>query len=184
MEYETTYWHRLAQLFLNRELSLQEIGKALIIVTAVGMIEDRQDAIRIGFNVLDNSELHDALVFGLIHGQRNGNPIAFTDMAKLLNVSDRVIGASVGRLVASGRIAKEDRGRAGSVYTIQPNQPAQIPVWILKFTEALAELNDDPKLKAQVVAECESIGFMRGMQVLKDELRSKFYRRGSGDKKP
>src|SRR5690606_5665309 len=111
-------------------------------------------------------------------------PIAYSDMAKLLNVSQRVIGSAVKRLIERGEISKEDHGRIGAYYIVHHEKARTLPVWLAELTAALIDLNNNADLKASAVKETEEINFQRGLAVLKDELRAKFYRRDSGDKKP
>lgn len=179
---EVNPWHRLAQVFLDRDLSLPEIGKALIIVSAVGLLEKQPEAINVGFNVLDNSQLHDALVLGLLKSQPDDKPISYSEIAKLLNVSQRVVGSAVNRLIERGEISKEDHGRSGAYYTVHEDKAPTLPLWVTRLTEALSELNNDPALKAQTVSEIAEINFRHGLTILQDELRNKFYRRGTGEK--
>lgn len=173
---EITPWHKLAQIFLNKELDLPEIGKAMMISTAVGLIPKEPDAMKIAFNVLDNSELYEALVLGLLNRQPSDRPISYRDMAMLVGSTPRVIGAAVNRLIDKGEISKEDRGRLGSFFTIHHEKQRKLPVWVREFTAALIDLHNDPEFKAQVIEECKEIGFLKGFEVLRKELRDKFYR--------
>jgi hypothetical protein len=172
---EVSYWHRLAQIFLNRDLSLPELGKALIIVSAVGILQDNPQAIHVGFNVLDNSELYDALILGLLKRQPTDKPIAYSDIARLLNVSQRVVGSSVNRLIQRGAISKEDHGRIGAFYTVHKADGKPLPLWVTEITAALIDLNNDPDLKARTEMEIAEINFKHGMNILRQELREKFY---------
>ena len=99
-------------------------------------------------------------------------------MANLLNLSQRVVGSSVNRLIRRGEISKEDHGRLGAYYTVHRDTARRLPVWIKELTGALIDLDNNTDLKALAVAEANEIDFQRGIEVLKSELRDKFYRRG------
>jgi hypothetical protein len=174
---EITYWHLFAQLYQNEELSLPEIAKFMIIATSVGMIEDKRRKSGIGVNVLDNSQLHDALVLGLLDHQSPDKPISYNDMGQLLKKHPQTIGGSVNRLIAKGIVTKVDYGAAGAIYTVhQDMKPDDMPAWIARFTQALMQLHTNSDLRERTVIECKDIQYQQGLQVLKTELRDKFYR--------
>lgn len=169
------YWYILARLYQNKDLELAEVAKVLIINTSIGLIEDKKTFQRVGINVLDNSQIHSALVFGVIYHQPLGTLISYPEIGKLLLLHGRTVGIAVKKLIADGNISKEDFGASGSTYTILevPNYPR----WVLLFTQAIVELSQNAALEAEINAECEEIQFKRGMETLKEELREKFYRR-------
>jgi hypothetical protein len=177
---EITYWHRLAQLFLNHDLSLPEIGKTMIINSAIGLIEVNKGAPKVGVNVLDNSAFNEALVIGLLQKLAPDKAITFMEIGQLLNVNHRVAGYTITRLLKKEIISKRDYGTAGVFYTINADKKPALPPWVKDFTAALIDLHSDADFRARVIAECEEISFRRGFEVLKDEMREKFNRRREG----
>lgn len=175
---ELTPWHVLAQLFENKEIDMGDIVRVMMISTAVGLIDDVwEKAGKVGLNVIDNTVLNDSLVLGLLTHQPPDKPITYRQMADLLQKHPQTVGSAVNRMIARGYLSKTDYGAAGAFYTIHEDIKPYLPVWIIEFTRALIELANDPELKAQAVAKCETIGFDKGLQALRKELREKFYRR-------
>lgn len=173
---EITYWHRLAQLYQNKELELSEIAKVWIINTAIGVIEDYPDMTKVGINVLDNSQINNTLVFGILHHHPEEELISYPEIGRMLKIHAQTVGKGVKQLVADGIINKEDFGSSGSTYTIL--RVPIYPKWIMHFTKAIIELEyDEEGLRDEVIIQCEKIHFRRGMEILKEELRNKFYRR-------
>lgn len=148
----------------------------MTINTVIGLIPDDQKAIPLEINILDNSALLDAIVVALLLRQPTDKSISYAEMASLLNTTQRTIGLSVNRLVAKDLIAKDDHGRLGTFYVVKQHGGLKLPAWIQDFTAALIELNNDADLKKQVREEISGIEFKRGLQVLQEELRDKFYR--------
>lgn len=173
---EVTPWHKTAQLFLEKKLSLPEIGKLMLINEAIGLISADLDAKQIGINVLDNSALYDALVFGLLQRQPPEKPISYAELARLIDVSARTIGSSVNRLCEKGVLEKEDNGRLGATYVVHPEKYDRMPPWIINLTAALIDLHNQPKLENTTQEEVKATQFYRGFQVLRREIRDKFYR--------
>ena len=172
---DVTPWHRLAQIFLEKKIDLPEIGKLMIINTAIGLVEREENAKKIGINVIDNSDLYDALVFGLLKRQPTDQPISYTDLAALLNLTARIVGSAVNRLIKQQIIEKDERGRLGSLYTVYSERYELLPLWIIEFTAALIDLHNDPELKARTIEEVKETQFYRGFEVLRKEIREKFY---------
>jgi predicted transcriptional regulator len=166
---EITHWHRNAQLYLNGELTMPEIVKLWIINTAIGIIED--DTPFVGYNVLDNSELHDGLTVSLISHFPKGESISYTEIGKLLGYHPNTIANAVKRLVEKGYISKEEQGRAGTYYTV--HTLPRLPLWMTEFTRALVQLYTDADLKERVVVEVQNIGFKRGLEALQAEIRDR-----------
>lgn len=175
MSTELTYWHKFAQFFQNGELALHEIAKVWVINTATGIIEDEPDMLKFGINVLDNSHINNALVFGILKHHPEGELISYPEIGRMLNLHPNTVGGAVKRLVADGFISKQDYGASGSIYEIR--QLPHYPKWIFNFTGAIAELEHNTELRIQAVEACKSIHFKRAMEVLKEELRKKFYHR-------
>jgi hypothetical protein len=173
---EVTPWHKTAQLFLEKKLSLPEIGKLMLINEAIGLIPADLDAKHIGINVLDNSALYDALVFGLLQRQPPDKPISYAELARLIDVSTRTVGSSVNRLCEKGVLEKEDNGRLGATYIAHPEKYERMPPWIINLTAALIDLHNQPKLESDTQGEVKETQFYRGFQVLRREIRDKFYR--------
>lgn len=172
---EITYWHRLVQLYHEDELDLAEIAKVWIINTAIGVIEDNPDMLKVGINVLDNSQINEALVYSVIAHLPDDQLVSYPEIGRMLSLHPQTVGRAVKSLIAEGVLSKEDYGASGSGYTIL-EQPTY-PKWIQHFAGAIVELHYDDELREAVAKECENIHFSRGMEVLKEELRKKFYRR-------
>lgn len=166
---EITYWHRYAELFLRRELDLAEIVKIWYINTVTGVIPSDVPPMGIG---IDNSELNDALVIGLILNTPDDVALTYSDMAEILGFHANTAANVVKRLASNGKITRHEQGRSGSTYKV--NGKPKIPAWITEFTRALIELRTRPELKAQVQQECANITFRRGFEVIRDELSEKF----------
>lgn len=161
-----TYWHKFACLYHMGELELPEIAKTWVINTMVGVIEDdTKNMIGYGF---DNSLLYETLVAGLLRDE-TPKPLLQADMADMLMCHTRTIRSALKRLEEKGYVRKE-----GLHYRLI-NEPF-IPVWIREFTRAMVELRFDGELLAQAREESAKIYFRRGLQVIRDELREKYYR--------
>jgi DNA-binding transcriptional ArsR family regulator len=156
----------------------------MIINEAIGLVPANEVAERIGIKVIDNSNLYDALVFGLLRRQPSETPISYSELADLLSLTPRVIGSSVNRLIKDKIVTKQERGRLGAVYVVYPERYKPLPTWIIEFTAALIELHNNPDLKKEVVGEVEQTQFFRGFEQLKRELRQKFYKPRDGADKP
>ena len=179
---DITIWHRQARLYQNNELELADIVKQWIINTALHVIEDDVPFSQVGYNVLDNTRLHEVLFVGLIAAMPSGQGMSQTEMGEILGLNLRIVNGTVKRLVERGVIEKAGFGPAGYNYEIIDAPP--IPRWIYEFTKALYELHTDEELRARVAAECDHIGFKRGFDALKEEIRQKYmprkYRKQSG----
>lgn len=174
---EPSHWQVMAQLFEDKEIELAEVVKMMLIATATGLIKDEwEQARKVGYRVLDNSELNNALVLGYLKQQPTDQPVTYRQMADILQRHPQTIGGAVNRLIAQGVISKEDFGAEGAFYTLHPETMPYLPVWVEEFTKALIELHRDPEVRAATVAYSKRINFMRGFEVLRAELRQKFYR--------
>lgn len=169
-------WQRLAFLYLKEELDLAEIVKSSMIFSSAGFFGDTRDIQSIGINVLDNTELNSALVYGILYELQyhDVEKISYPKIGTMLTMHSQTVGKAVNRLIEETAILREDFGGAGSSYAIVDKRA--YPQWIFQFTKALVALWLDEKLKEEITKETEHIEFRRGMQVLKRELREKFYR--------
>lgn len=164
-----TYWHRLAHLYIKKELALMEIVLFCLIAESVGMFEG--NTFDIGYNVLDHSQLNNALVYGVLKHYNNSMPITYKRLAEILHTSPRVIGLAVNRLTLDNAIVTKDYGTGGKTYTLLDYQLSQ---WIIDFTKALYEMNCDSELLQTVKKEAETYNFYENIQKLKQQIRDKF----------
>jgi DNA-binding transcriptional ArsR family regulator len=170
-------WRLLAQVYTNEEIDLSEVVKTMLIMTNVEMFDDEREKIeKIGYNLLDHSKLNDALVLGLLIHAPEGKPITYRELGEILKKHPQTVGGAVSRLTADGVVTKRDFGASGSIFTVHERMIPVLPNWILKFTHALMELHTDPELHARIEENAKSIKFKRGFEVLREELREKFYR--------
>lgn len=185
METKITHWHKMAHLYLQDELSIGEIVKFCIIAESIDLIDKHKDEEdkdlssfkwHVGYNVFDHSDLNDALVFGAIQNLEPRRKLIYDDLAKILNLTRRIIGLAINRLVENGYLTKEDFGTSGAAY-YKTEKLLILPMWVENFTEALVQLNEDKALNDAVTEALKEVGFKRGLQVLQDEIRAKFYRR-------
>lgn len=169
-------WQRLACLYLKKELELTEIVKASIIFSAGGFLGDVRNVKDIGVNVFDHSDLNSALIYGILYSLQEADEelVSYTKISKIISLHPQTIGKAVNRLIKENTISREDFGSSGSRYVIieKPNYA----IWIFQFTNALVALWLDEKLREEIEKEVEHVEFQRGMDVLKRELREKFYR--------
>lgn len=163
----TTYWHRFVCLYHMGELELAEIVKTWIINTSLGVIHDDTDEI-IGYGVLDNTRLYEALIAGLLCHE-TPKPLLQADMADMLMCHTRTIRSALKRLEDNGFVQKD-----GLHYRLV-KEPV-IPLWIREFTKAMLELRFDDELLTAARQESAKIHFKRGVQIVKEELREKYYR--------
>lgn len=161
------YWHKFVCLYHMSELELSEIVKTWVINTSLGVIADDTDEI-IGYGVLDNTRLYDALVAGLLRHDTT-KPLLQSDLADMLMCDKRTIRNALRRLEDNGFVTRD-----GMHYRIV-NEP-QIPLWIREFTQAMLELRFDDELLTTARKESADIHFKRGVQIVKEELREKYYR--------
>jgi len=164
---EVTYWHKFVCLYQTKEMDLSEIVRTWLINSVLGVIEDNTKD-TIGYGVLDNTRLYEALVTGLLRHE-TPKPLLQADMADMLMCHTRTIRATLKRLEENGHVRKD-----GLHYHLV-NEPS-IPVWIKEFTKAMIELRFDDELLARAREESAKIYFRRGLQVVRDELREKYYR--------
>ena len=176
------HWHKLAYLYQDQELTLAEITQACVIFTTVGFFGDDLSIDDIGVNVFDNTQLNDALIYGILMAWNKDKAISYKHIGVMLLMHANTIGRAIKRLKKRNYFDKSDYGSAGSLYTLtefdddDPASPS-LPKWIYLFTQALVELDQDEQLHAGVAEACEQIEFARGMKVFQMELREKFYRR-------
>ncbi len=175
---DLTAWHLLAQLHAREELDMSEITKTMLINIAVGFLieTDGDKRVKVGYNALDKSDLYDRLVLVLVESQPKDKPITYAEMGAILKRHPQSISGSISRLRSNGVIDKEEFGTRGAFYTVFEQSKPPIPQWIENLARAMSDLHNDPELKAQAEKETERIGFKRGFQVLREELREKFYR--------
>ena len=181
---KATFWHNFAQLYLIGELDLSEIVKTMIINSRVGVFgDDDENAIPVGINVLDNSGLNDAMILGFLLHQPSDQPITYSTLGGYLKKSPQTAAGSIQRWIARGVLTKEDRGVLGAVYTIHDEMTPKLPSWLLRFTEAIIQLQHDPELRAAVEEQTANVRFQRGLEIMRQEVSEKFYRRSKRKKK-
>lgn len=168
-------WQRLGALYLRGEVQLSEIAKAAIIFSASGFFGDTKNVQDIGVNVLDNSQFNNALVYGVLLSIQKTDVelLSYSKLGQILSLHPQTCGKAVNRLINDGIISREDFGSSGSNYSIIKQQ--SYAQWIFQLTSALVSLWMDEDLHAEVAREVEHVQFQRGLQVLKQELRDKFY---------
>ena len=133
-------WQNLAYLYQTEQLDLSEITKAAIIFTVAGFFGDEKDVLSVGINVIDNTAINSALVFGIISALPDDESISYPYMGKLLLMHPSTIGRAVKRLVKDEIVSKQDYGSAGSLYTIE--ETPNYPKWIFLFSAALIEVEN------------------------------------------
>lgn len=162
-------WHRCAELYIRGQLRLPEIVKFWVIAETLGIVTD--DVPRVGYGITDNTRLNNSLVLGVLLAFPSENTLSYPEIARILRVHPNTVANTVRRLVDSGKLEKQDKGRSGTFYKVI--DISDVPVWIIEFTKALVELETDPELKAKVADEMKDVVFYRGWEVLKRELRGK-----------
>lgn len=167
-----TYWHRLARLYQNDELHLSEIVKLWMINTAIGVIEDEIPFYTVGYNVLDNSVLHNFMFLGLLEALPPEQHMSQAEIAEILKLNLRTVSTIIKRLTGDGVIEKAAFAPAGLSYRVIAAK--QIPRWIHEFTQALYVLHADPEFRAMVAAACDRIRFKRGFDAFQEEIRQKY----------
>jgi hypothetical protein len=165
-------WYRFAELFLTNKLELAEIVKFWVIGTEVKLLDDERNVQRIGYNIIDKSDLNDGLVLGAIFYISQDRFISYEQIGQIIKYSPRTIASSIKRLLEENYISKLESTSEGTRYSV-PQEP-KIPLWMLFFTKALVDLYYDHKLKGEIAEECSSIQFQRGFQVLRRELKEKY----------
>lgn len=164
---DINHWHRFAYMYLENKLDISEIVKFWIIAAAAGITEDDK-TFQIGFNVLDNSELRDGLILGLIKAQPEGETITYRQIGSYIGRHKQTIGNAVKRMVEKGYINTEYKGVSGGIITVTDD--SHLPQWIIKFTEAIVNIQADEALKKKLYEECKDIRFERGFQVFAGEI--------------
>ncbi|MEO1645640.1 MAG: hypothetical protein AAFR67_10665, partial [Chloroflexota bacterium] len=150
-----------------------------VIATTLEFFEDANpDATQIGVNVFDNRKLNGALIYGVLSQLQPDEAISYSGIGDILNIHGNTVGRAVKKLVADGYVTKEDFGSAGAKYTLHD---WNLPLWVIHFAGALAELHEDDAMMQQASEYSDRVQFRRGMQVLRDELTEKFYKRGKRD---
>jgi len=168
---QTTHWHHMAYLYKTNGLELAEIIKVYVIITSIGLIEDKEADRGIGINVFDNSELHMALVYGVIRNLPDDSPVAYSTIGDMLLLHRNTIGRAINKLVDDEILSKEDFRPAGSLYEIL--EVLKYPKWLFEFTRALVEIQLDEDIHSAAAEYCKDVSFQRGWDVLKRELKEK-----------
>lgn len=169
-------WQRLAYLYLRGEVELAEISKAAIIFSAAGFFGDSKNVQDIGINVLDNSDFNSGLVYSVLYSLQKTDQelMSYSKLGNILSLHSQTVGKAVNRLIDAKVISREDFGSSGSRYAILEKRT--YANWIFQFTDALVALWLDENLREEIAKETEHVQFQRGMDILKRELREKFYR--------
>lgn len=169
------HWHRMAQLYLNDELKIDEIVKTYMICGAVQMYSNPGDSFNFTYNVFRQSKMNDLMVFTLLKNRDDPKtPISYSEIGEILHMSSKVVGISVRRLAKSGSIKKEDYGTAGAFYKIVEPSRVKIPTWLSEFTKALLEIHVNDQLAMQAHEEMSKIEFSRGVEALMHDVSRKF----------
>lgn len=169
---DITYWHRFAYMYLENELEIAEIVKFWMIATYAGVITDEKKKL-IGINVLDNSQLNEALILGLLRAYPVGQPVTYEALGEIISKHVNTVGKAVKSMLKKGYLTKEPVYKSGAIYTVE--QDEHLPVWMIEFTEAVVQIATDEDVKKKVYEDCKGLGFKRGFQVLREEIVSKFY---------
>lgn len=165
MKAEHIEWHRLAYLYAHKGLELHEIVKAAFVFTTAKIIED--DNPTLGYGILNNRGLFQAMVYAMIQGYPEGQAITQADMARAMGWNRSTVSRLVKSMEKDGTLVYD---RDTSTYVVNPEK--QVPEWIMHFGKALIELQFDDEMKAKFDKEYENFWFMRGFQVLWAELKN------------
>jgi len=160
---ELNNWHKLAYLYIHKDLQLSEIVRAWYILGVAGFNGD--DVPLMGYGVLDNQNLYQALVLAMIVGYPAGETVSQTEIAKASKWSRATVTRTVTAMKENGILAHD-----GSKYTVLDD--SKVPQWIYKFGKALIELHLNPELIEPLEEHYNGFQFRRGFQVLWDELRA------------
>lgn len=170
-----TTWNKLAYLFSTKELELHEIVQACIIFSVVGHFGDEKPVDELGFNVLDNKQIKDALIYGIVKQIPDDQAISHSDIGKMVLMHRNTVGQAVGRLQKKGYLKKVNYGTAGAFHKTDNMKSSNYPNWLFLFTKGLLEIHTNDALYSGVKEACKGIYFRRGMEILHSEIRAKFW---------
>ncbi len=158
-------WDRFAYLYAHKGLELHEIVKAAYIFTMAKIIEDEKD--QYGYGILNNRGLYRAMIYALIVNYPKDKTVNQSEMARAMGWNRSTISRLVKSMESDGYITYD---RDTSTYAVV--KELEVPDWIIEFSKALMELQFDDKKVQDFDEEYEKVEFIRGFQVLWDELKN------------
>lgn len=172
-KFTVTSWHRSAYLHLEDELELKEIARfyltaSYILAFPENNPEDRSKLIWI--NVFENKNLHEALVLGVVKAFGSEQKITYRQIGRILKIHHQTVANGMKRMMRRDKpyIQQDDPAKNGSYYTVLDDK--HLPIWMVKFTEALVQIETDETVKKAVYEDCKDMKLNQGFQVLKQEI--------------
>lgn len=166
-----TFWHAFAHYYLTKQLELAEIVKWMMIAVYTGVIEDDEGK-QIGVNVLDNRQLHQAIVLGMISAYGEERSVSYSQLSEYVPVSMYAVRDYVKALEKDGKVTRLDRYQTmhGVRYEAKTDH---LPAWMMEFTSAIVEVEENPEFKQAVWKRFKNRNFIKGWEVLKAEVWKK-----------
>lgn len=160
-------WQNLAFLYRYKNLELHEVVKVGFIMTVAGFIEDEVNPM--GYGILKNKELYAALTAGIIGHYPEGEAINQGRIANALNWSRPSTNGTIKWLTKNDKIEHPPQT---DEYIILEDLDEWVPKWMQAFCKGLIALEYDEALRVKLDKSYEKFEFMRGLQVLWDEIKS------------